>query len=152
MENPETTETSSISEFILTDVPEDALDIANLRTTAKPGDEVVFTGNILGSDPVFIENRSVMIVGDPKKLTSCDLRPDDPCTTPWDVCCDDPDMIKASIVTVQLVDAAGKPFKEGLKGLGGMKELSKVIVSGEVAEGSNAENMVVNATGIFVQP
>lgn len=150
--SPETTGNDAISEFILTEAPEDALDIADLRTTAKPGDEVVFTGNIIGSDPVFIENRSVMILGDPNKLTSCNLRPDDPCKTPWDVCCDDPDVIKASIVTVQLVDADGKPFQRGLKGAGGMEELSAVTVTGEVAEGSNAENMVVNATGIFVKP
>ncbi|MGJ8642872.1 MAG: hypothetical protein ACSHX9_05650 [Luteolibacter sp.] len=148
----EKSESDTLSEFILTEAPDEALDIAELRTTAKPGDEVVFTGNIIGSDQVFIENHSVMIVGDPNKLTSCDRRPDDPCTTPWDVCCDDREVIKASIVTVQLIDADGKPFREGLKGVGGMKELSSVTVTGEVAEGSNAENMVVNATGIFVQP
>lgn len=148
----ETTESGAIGEFLITEAPAEALDIADLRTTAKPGDEVVFTGNIIGSDQVFIENRSVMIVGDPNKLTSCNLHPGDSCSTPWDVCCDDPEVIKASIVTVQLVDADGKPFREGLKGLGGMKELSAVTVTGEVAEGSNTENMVVNATGIFVQP
>lgn len=148
----EATGSGAIGEFILTEAPDEALDISELRTSAQPGDEVAFTGNIIGSDQVFIENRSVMIVGDPNKLTSCNLRPGDSCSTPWDVCCDDRELIKASIVTVQFVDEDGKPFREGLKGLGGMKELSAVTVTGEVSEGSNAENMVVNATGIFVQP
>lgn len=142
----------AFGEIVLSNAPEKALDIAALRTTAKAGDEVTFAGSILGSDPVFVENRSVMIMGDPKKLTACSLRPGDECVTPWDVCCDDPDVIKSSIVTVQVVDENGQPLKQGLKGVGGMKELSQVIVTGEVAEGSTASNMLVNATGIFVQP
>ena len=52
---------------------------------------------------------------------------------------------------MQVVDDAGKPLKTGLKGLGGMKELSALTVTGKIAEGSNMENMLVNATGIFVQ-
>lgn len=144
-------ESGPLEELLLTSAPEKAIDIADLRKSAQAGDTVTFTGNIIGSDPVFMDGRAVIIMGDPKKITSCNLIPGDECETPWDVCCDDPDVIKASIVTVQVVDDAGKPFKTGLKGLGGMKELSALTVTGKIAEGSNMENMLVNATGIFVQ-
>ena len=63
----------------------------------------------------------------------------------------DGDVIKASIVTVQAVDEAGKPLKAGFRGLGGMKELSSLVITGEVAKGSTESNMLVNATGIFVK-
>ena len=140
-----------LEEILLTNAPEKAVDIADMRQSAKTGDTVTFTGTVIGSDPVFMDGRAVLIMGDPKKITACNLIPGDECETPWDVCCDDPDVIKASIVTVQVVDDAGKPLKTGLKGLGGMKELSALTVTGEVAKGSNDDNMLVNATGIFVQ-
>ena len=144
-------EDSALTALVLKEEPAEAVDIADLRTSAKPGDEVTFAGKVIGSMNVFMDGRAVMILGDPKKLTSCDLNPDDQCETPWDVCCDDPEVIKDSIVTVQAVDDAGKPVKEGFKGLAGMKELSSVVIKGEVADGSTDANMVVNATGIFVK-
>jgi len=145
-------ESGGLTSLVLSSAPDEAIAIADLRKTGKPGDSVTFTGHVLGSDPVFMDGRAVMVMGDSTKLTACSLRPGDDCITPWDVCCDDPDVIKASIVTVQVIDEAGKPLKEGLKGLGGMKELSAVTVTGEVAENSTDTNMLVNATGIYVQP
>lgn len=157
-EKKEASETNSNSDsggltsLVLTTAPDDAVNIADLRKSGKPGDTVTFTGHILGSDPVFMDGRAVMVMGDPKKLIACSLNPGDQCETPWDVCCEDPDVIKASIVTVQVVDDAGKPLKTGLKGLGGMKELSAVTITGQVADNSDESNMLVNATGIYIQP
>ncbi|MGJ8698217.1 MAG: hypothetical protein ACSHYF_17990 [Verrucomicrobiaceae bacterium] len=148
---PSSNEDGSLSSLVLKDEPKEATDIASLRKSAKPGDKVTFSGDILGSMDVFMDNRAVMILGDPKKLTACNLIPGDECPTPWDVCCDDPDVITASIVTVQAVDDAGKPLKEGFKGVAGIKELSSLVVTGEVAQGSTDTNMLVNATGIFVK-
>ena len=144
-------EDSSLSALVIKEEPAKAIDISDLRKTAKAGDLVTFSGDVLGSMNVFMDGRAVMILGDPKKMTACNLIPGDECETPWDVCCDDPDVIKASIVTVQAVDEAGKPLKEGFKGIGGMKELSSLVVTGEVAKGSTDSNMLVNATGIFVK-
>jgi hypothetical protein len=144
-------ENSHLAALILKEEPAKAMDIADLRKTAKAGDQVTFSGDILGAEKVFIDSRAVMILGDPKKLTACNLRPGDDCEFPWDVCCDDGDVIKASIVTVQAVDEAGKPIKEGFRGLKGMKELSSLVVTGEVAKGSNDVNMMVNVTGIFIK-
>ena len=85
-----------------------------------------------------------------RRLIEGDLIPEDECPTPWDVCCDDPDVITASIATIQVVDDEGRPLKSGLRGVGGMKELSSLVVKGVVAKGSNEKNFLVNATGIHV--
>ncbi|MFC5050632.1 hypothetical protein ACFPK9_08405 [Rubritalea spongiae] len=138
--------------LLLESAPEGAITINELRSSAKAGDAVAFSGKLIGGDPVLIEKRAIMTLGDPAKLISCDLMgEDDHCQTPWDVCCDDSDAIKQNIVTVQAVDASGSPLKESFRGLGGIQELSKVTVLGAVAEESNDENMIVNITGIYVQ-
>ena len=50
----------------------------------------------------------------------------------------------------QVVDADGKPLKQGFRNVGGIKELASLVVSGKVAEGSNDANMLINATSLFV--
>jgi hypothetical protein len=148
---PTTSENAAgLASLLVTEAPADALSIAKLRTTAKVGDEVVFSGKIIGNTTVLIDGRAIMVMGDPKKITSCDLMHGDNCKTPWDVCCDDHDVIKNSIVTVQVVDADGKPMKQGFRNVGGIKELTNLVVSGKVAEGSNGANMLISATSLFV--
>ena len=104
----------------------------------------------MGNDNPIIQSRALLTLGDPTKITSCDLKPEDECKTPWDVCCEDPDIVSANIATIQVLDKKGMPVKSGLRGLGGLQELSTLIVVGEVAEGSNQNNFLVNATGIHV--
>ena len=104
----------------------------------------------MGNDNPIIQSRALLTLGDPTRIDSCDLKPGDECPTPWDVCCADPDVVRASIATIQVLDEHGKPVKAGLRGVGGLQELSNLIVVGEVAQGSNADNFLVNATGIHV--
>lgn len=106
----------------------------------------------MGRKDPFVAGRAMLVLGDPAKLTSCDIKDCSECPTPWDVCCDDPDDIKNFTATVQVLDADGKLIKQGLKGNHGIKELSQLIVTGTVAEGSNADNLLINATGIFIKP
>ncbi|NNC87761.1 MAG: hypothetical protein HKN82_04785 [Akkermansiaceae bacterium] len=138
-------------EAVLTaEAPPNPVSILEARKNPAAGADVTVTGKIMGRREPFVDGRALVVIGDPAALTSCDLRPGDSCATPWDVCCDEPAVIRKSIATVQVVDADGSPLKEGLKGLGGMKELSSLVVTGTVAEGSNADNFVINATGIHV--
>ena len=106
----------------------------------------------MGSKSPFVAGRAMVILGDPDKLTSCDIKHGDRCLTPWDVCCDDHDDIKNFTATIQIVAQDGKLVKAGLKGLKGIQELSQLIITGTVADGSNADNLLINATGIYVQP
>ncbi|MDP0492473.1 MAG: hypothetical protein Q7Q71_15610 [Verrucomicrobiota bacterium JB023] len=142
---------SSLSERILLDSrPEDASNVADLFADPEAGREVVVNGLVMGRPEVFIPNRAALILGDDETLTPCNAMPDDHCETPWDVCCDDPDVIKKSIATIQFVDDSGKLLKESLKGVGGIQELSELTVTGTIAEGSSADHLVVNASGIYV--
>jgi len=143
--------TGPLSELVLKAAPEGAKGIAEIRKSAKEGDQVTISGKVIGSKHPFVEGRAIMTLGDPTKITSCDLIENDACPTPWDVCCDDHDVIKASILTVQVLDKDGKLVKADLKGLSGLKELSQLVVTGVVADGSTADNMLINATGIYVQ-
>jgi hypothetical protein len=135
---------------LLPTLPKGAITITEARKNPTPGTKLVLSGKIMGNESPLVDSRAMLTLGDPTKLTSCDLNPDDPCETPWDVCCDDLDLRKNSIATIQVLDANGKPLKKGLRGLGGLRELSSLVIVGEVAKGSNKDNFLVTATGIHV--
>ncbi len=141
---------STLKAVLLDTAPEGAVSIVEARKNPTPGTEVVFSGKIMGKMEPFVEGRALLTLGDPTKIVSCDLMPGDSCETPWDVCCDEAATVAKSIATVQVLDEKGRPLKQGLKGLGGMKALSSLVVTGTVAEGSNANNFLVNASGIHV--
>ncbi|HCC20434.1 MAG TPA: hypothetical protein DEP88_04195 [Verrucomicrobiales bacterium] len=143
---------NAISELIIKNPPADAKGIFETRKVALPGDIITIKGKVMGSENPLVNGRAIMLLGDPNILTSCDLKPGDACTKPWDVCCDSPEDIKASVLTVQVVDNDGSPVKTGFKGVSGIKELSQLVVTGVVAEGSNKDNLLLNATAIYVNP
>lgn len=121
-----------------------------VRTTAKPGDEIVIKGLIMGREKVFVDGRASFLLGDPEKLTPCNTIPGDECKTPWDACCDSKEAKLEGIASIQITDAEGRVLTGGLKGEEGLKELSAVTVSGTVDDSSTAENLVVNAKAIHV--
>lgn len=149
-QSPEMKGQDQLAGVLLDAAPEEARAITEVRQSAQAGESVTFSGALLGDAEIFSEGLALMRVGDPGKLAPCP--PEEGCETPWDACCDDYDVKKASIITVQVLDESGTPYRSTLRGLGGMKELDAVTVVGTVAEGSNADNMVVNATGIYVEP
>lgn len=143
---------STIESIIADSMPGNAYDIFEAQNTAKIGEEITIAGKVMGRKDPFVEGRAMLVLGDPNKISSCDGCSDDGCPTPWDVCCDDPEMIKQSVATVQVVDDAGKLIKQGLKGVAGIAELSELVVTGTVAEGSSEDNLILNASSIYVQP
>ena len=139
-----------LASVLISDAPANPISVIEARKNPTAGTEVVVSGDIMGKDPVFVPNRALLTLGDPNVLTTCNRRPDDECPKPWDACCDDEDVRNQSIITVQVLDADGKLVKSGLKGLGDMKELSSLIVKGTVADGSNANNLIITATAIHI--
>jgi hypothetical protein len=129
----------------------EAASITAIRSTAKPGDEITISGRIMGAMKPFVDGRAAFILGDPDVLTPCNEVPGDECETPWDACCDSPEDKKRATATIQIVDAGGRVLKEPIEGVGGLKNLSKVTVSGKVAEGSSADLLIVNASAIGVK-
>lgn len=149
---PEAT-ASSLQSIVLEAAPSDAQSIAEARANElKVGQTITIKGKVMGRIDPFVSGRAMLVMGDPAKLTSCDTKDCSECETPWDVCCDDPDDIKSFTATVQVLDSDGKLIKQGLKNIDGVKELSQLIVKGTVAEGSNPDNLLINATGIHIQP
>ena len=74
--------------------------------------------------------------------------PGDNCETPWDACCDSPEDKKRGTATIQILGADGRVLKEPVEGVGGLKNLATLTVTGKVAEGSSAELLIVNAKAI----
>lgn len=118
---------------------------------AKPGDEVMLTGLIMGVLQPFVEGRGVFVLGDEATVTPCDrMGDDDHCKTPWDACCDLSEVKQAGTATIQVVGDDGRPIRTGLKGINGLAELSRITVFGRVAKNSSPEAFIVNATAIHV--
>ncbi len=122
--------------------------ITTLKTKAKPGEAVILVGKVMGMMEPFVPNRAAFVLGDEEVLVSCDLLPDDHCSTPWDLCCDNPDAIRAGTATIQVVDESGAVLKQEIRGVNGLKELSRMRVQGVVAPQSSDEVLIINAERI----
>ena len=112
---PQPAQSSEVSHafdaIILTSAPADAKPIADARQMHTPGQAVTLKGKVIGSKSPFVEGRAMVILGDPDKLTSCDIKHGDRCPTPWDVCCDDHDDVKNFTVTIQVLGEDGELIK-----------------------------------------
>lgn len=105
----------------------------------------------MGNAKPFVDGRSIFILGDTDTLKACSDIPGDGCATPWDNCCDSPELLKQGTATIQVVDEKGKVLKEGIENVNGLQKLSYVIVTGKVAPGSSAKLLLVNAEAIKVE-
>ncbi|MEM9016140.1 MAG: hypothetical protein AAGC68_03940 [Verrucomicrobiota bacterium] len=151
-ETPETPEASvspKIDAVLLSTSPADPTSVIEARKTAKPGDEIVVDGKIAGTVKPFTEGFASLVLAD-KALRTCELNPDENCPTPWDACCVEPEELKASRLTIQILDETGRPVAQSLKGLNGLAELDPIVVSGFVDETSSEENLILNVTGLYL--
>lgn len=149
----ETTATSPaipLDSYFAAEAPASPQEIHAIRTTAKPGDQVTVSGIVMGREKPFVEGRAAFILGDPTKMTPCNKMPDDHCKTPWDACCDTPEVKREGSATIQIVDN-GRVIKQDLKGVHGLKELSTVTLTGTVDKASTAEALIINASQLHVQ-
>ena len=124
--------------------------IPEARTAFKPGDDVLLTGLVMGVRHPFVDGRAVFVLGDEETLTPCDAMPTDHCPTPWDACCDPKEILTEGTATIQVLDESGKPAHISLKGVNGLSELSRVTVTGVVADNATPEAFIVNASAIHI--
>lgn len=139
----------SLASYFTESAPADPQQIGTVRTSAKPGDTVTVSGLVMGREHPFVEGRAAFIIGDPTKLTPCNKMPDDHCKTPWDACCDSPELKKENTATVQIAEN-GRVLKQSLKGEHGLKELSAVTLTGTVDKASTPEALIINATALHI--
>jgi uncharacterized protein YdeI (BOF family) len=125
-----------------------ALSVVEAKKLAN-GAEVTLIGDIGGSvKGVFNEKFAIFTLADETAITSCDKEEGDNCVTPWDYCCEDSKSMIASTLSVQIVDANGKVIKNTLRDANGLKELSKVVITGKIEKKGDAT--LVNASSIYI--
>jgi antitoxin (DNA-binding transcriptional repressor) of toxin-antitoxin stability system len=136
--------------LFLAAAPDSPVPVKQVKAQAKEGDEVVVRVVAGGEVNVFVDGRAIAKVVDAEMENLC-LSPDDNCRTPWDYCCAASEELQPHRATVRVVDAEGKTIKVGLKGAGQIEELKTLIVKGVVAKGSDRNNLVIDARGIYVE-
>lgn len=134
---------------VLDAMPTGALSVQAAREQLKPGDKASVMGQIGGVDDPFLSGYAGFILGD-TGIEFCDEMGDDHCSTPWDACCEDPDKLKQLRASVQFLGADGQPLNSSLEGFSGLKGLSRVVVTGIVAESSTPDNLIINASALYV--
>ncbi len=133
--------------WVLASEPEEAQSVGEAKASALEGEQVVIRGRIGGRKEPLTEGSSVFTVID-LAIPHCGDNPDDGCRTPWDYCCETPDTITTNSVTIQVVDASGKPITDDLA-IEGLSALDEVIVVGTVAPRPNENVLTVRATGVY---
>ncbi|MEM7602641.1 MAG: hypothetical protein AAF357_14645 [Verrucomicrobiota bacterium] len=140
-----------ISAVFLDESPGEAILVSEARRSATPGETLVIEGKIAGVMSPFTEGYASAVLSN-ETLRTCDLIPEDECPTPWDACCEAPEVISAQVMTMQISGDDGLPVAEGLKGVKGLKELDSLVVVGTVNESSTPENLILDLSGIFQKP
>ncbi len=136
---------------IASDAPEGAVSVIEARAAAKPGEAIVLRGKVGGKMKPLSDTTAILVLADEKAIASCDENPDDACETPWDYCCEEASKIAASTATIQVKGDDGKLLRSSLRGIGDLKELSHLVISGTVDAASTAEALIVNADKIHVE-
>lgn len=137
--------------LLLTEEPVGATGVVEALAAAKDGDNVTIRGRVGGRKEPFAAQRATMALVD-LSLPYCGQNTSGHgCQKPWDYCCEPQDSLSKHLVSVQVDGADGNVLHRGLKGAGGVKELSEVVVQGVVrADATGAR--IVHATGIYVTP
>ncbi|MEZ0389844.1 MAG: hypothetical protein ACAI34_22380, partial [Verrucomicrobium sp.] len=112
--------------------PAGAVSVTAARKEAKAGEPIVVRGRVGGRTASLVDKAAIAVLADEKAVTACNDMPGDACKTPWDYCCETPEKLKASTATIQVRGENGKVLRSTLRGLGGLKELSTVVVKGTV--------------------
>ena len=136
------------SKLLLDAQPEGAQSVIQVRENANDRDAVVVLGRIGGRKNPWIEGRAAFSIVDPT-LKSCRETTGDSCPTPWDYCCETP-QLRTSTALVKIVDDDGNLVRSDARQLLGLKELETVVVKGQ-AQLDDAGNLTVLADGVFVQ-
>ena len=147
---PATESTSIPASFFTTVRPADVPFLNEVKTDARPGDEVVFLARIGGRIEPFVQDLAMFITADPS-LQSCEIKSEeDYCPVPQDYCCEDQDRLRQGLATIQLTSLEGAIIPVSAKGAGGLESLKFVVVSGEVKDRNDDGLFIVDASKIWV--
>jgi len=151
---PEPDQTSSpsrpdqLAHLFLENAPSIPTPVAQIVSDPVEGAEVSITGRIGGTLHPFGEGFAVFFLAD-DSLVFCNERPGDPCETPWDACCEDPEKITAGRLLVQFHDESGEVLPQSLEGVNGLSNLDMVTVTGTVVGGQEGV-VTIHADALFI--
>ena len=149
---PETSSTPEMpvdgAKYRLSEEPEGAQDVLQVRESAEDGDDILIVGRIGGSENPWIDDRAAFSIVD-GSLKACSDIPGDQCKKPWDYCCET-DKLPSLTALVKVVDENGDLVKAGARELLNVKELSTVVVKGK-AQRDEAGNLTILASGVYVR-
>lgn len=130
--------------------PSEAIGVAAAKAKASVGETITVHGFIGGRKQTFVDGRAMFLIADPA-LKSCGGMDDDHCPTPWDYCCEDESKLVAGTMTIQIVDAAGRPLKLDVNGKHGLKPLAEVTIRGKVSQKPDEKSAVLDAEAIYIK-
>jgi hypothetical protein len=104
--------------------------------------EITLVGRIGGEKEPMTEGLAAFMIVDPS-LKSCADEPDDPCTTPWDYCCVNPDTLASHSVMVKFADEKGTVVPVDARELFGVEPLQTVVIKGKLQKDKTGKTAVV---------
>lgn len=134
--------------YLLSNEPDHAMDVIQVRTETADNDKVVIIGRIGGSDMPWVEGRAAFSIVD-RALEACGDRTDDHCPLPWDYCCE-LERLPTSKALIKVINQDGQLVKTDARELLGVTELQTVIVQGKASR-DDANNLTILATGLYLK-
>lgn len=135
--------------LFLSEAPEGIATIADLKTSAKEGDEVVVRVVVGGTESPVVAGRASAAIIDAGIENPC-LGEDDHCPIPWDYCCTPQENRTANLATLQITDATGQVLKADLAPR--IEPLTTLLVKGTVGPRPDEQVLTINAQGIYIEP
>ncbi len=139
---------NDVASRIVSDEPEGAKPLVDVKSSAAVGDDVTFVARIGGRAKPFVDGRAVMVVMDPS-IPSCADNHGDTCAIPWDYCCETTETITTNAATVRVVDTEGDPVRTSFEAAG-LEPLDRITFAGRVAEKDEGGRFVVDVASIYV--
>mgnify|MGYP006268556973 CR=1 FL=1 len=144
--NTQELQTPAASDWLLDAEPSNAVDVKQAKASAEPGDPIVLRARIGGRAEPIADDGAVFTVMD-LSVPHCGMIEGDSCPTPWDYCCEPPEMIRANAATVRLVDRDGQPL-DVRPTAAGLAPLDEVVLVGTVGPRPTPDVLVLQTTGV----
>lgn len=138
----------AVAAWLLTAEPENVMTILEAKASAKEGDTIAIRGRIGGRKQPMSDESNIFTFIDLALPYCGENGQHDTCTTPWDYCCDPPNVINAHGATVQILGTEGG-MPSVLPTEAGLSPLDELIVIGTVAPRPGEQVLTIRATGVF---
>lgn len=145
---PQTSGGALPNDIFLSESPQDAKTISELKASASEGDEVVVRVVVGGTEKPIVPGRASAAIIDATVENPC-LGEDDHCQTPWDYCCTPLEDITPNLATLQITDDSGVVLKADFAP--SIEPLATLVIKGIVGPRPDKQVLTINAQGIYIE-